>query len=167
MTDKRLHLTELTWRVHCTAPEDKVKLSNILAQSIINYKNSIGVDGYVPGKITIGNISMYFRADLDKQQDYKYAKVECENDGDYKALLEMKYINIEGNVSRVLPNMTKEDIAKYFNNQEHNCFIKGVPAGWDHKDLYGYFSQFGPMYSVKVSKTYKWHGKREDVSASL
>ena len=23
------------------------------------------------------------------------------------------------------------------------------------------------MYAVKVSKTYKWHGKREDVSASL
>ena len=23
------------------------------------------------------------------------------------------------------------------------------------------------MYSVKVSKTYKWHGKREDVSAGV
>jgi len=45
--------------------------------------------------------------------------------------------------------------------------VKGVPQGWDHKDLFNYFSQFGPMYSVKVSKTYKWGGKREDISASL
>ena len=42
---------------------------------------------------------MYFRADVDKQQDYKYAKVECEFEEDYKALLEMKYITIEGIVS--------------------------------------------------------------------
>jgi len=44
---------------------------------------------------------------------------------------------------------------------------KESSPGWDHKDLYNYFCQFGPMYSVKVSKTYKVNGKREDISASL
>jgi len=39
----------------------------------------------------------------------------------------MKYINIENNISRLLPNMSKDDIAKYFNNQEPNCFVKRVP----------------------------------------
>ncbi len=129
MLDKelRIHLTELSWRIHCTAPEDKVRLASLLHQAIIEHKATTGYPGYVPGKISIGNITPYFRADYDKQQDYKYAKVECENKSDYDALVDIKYIDIENNISRVLPNMTKEDIAKYFNNQEHNCFIKGVP----------------------------------------
>jgi len=168
MTDLRIHLTELSWRIHCTAPEDKIKLSTLLQTAIVDYKKARNKDStYTPGKITVGNINMYFRADTDKQQDYKYAKLECERQEDYDALIDMKYIKIENNVSRLLPNMSKEDIAKYFNNSEHNCFIKGVPLGWDHEDLFKYFSQFGKMYSVKISKTYKWNGKREDVSASL
>ena len=132
-------MTELSWRVHCTAPEDKVKLAQLLSKAIKDHKATSGYPEYEPGRISIGNISVYFRSDLEKQQDYKFAKVECENRGDYEALLDMKYINIENNISRLLPNMSKEDIAKYFNNQEHNCFVKGIPAGWDHKDLYNYF----------------------------
>ena len=166
MTEYRIHLTELSWRIHCTAPEDKVRLAEFLQKELVKYRTSINKNVAV-GTITIGNIQPYFRQDVDRQQDYKYAKVSCENKEDYEDLIELKYVNIENNISRLLPNMTKDDIAKYFNNQEHNCFIKGVPAGWDHQDLYNYFSQFGKMYSVKVSKTYKWHGKREDVSASL
>jgi len=109
-------LTELSWRVHCLAPEDKIKLSSALSQAIIDHKAKSGYHGYVPGKISIGNVIPYFRADLDRQQDYKYAKVECENKSDYDALIDMKYVNIENNVSRLLPNMSKDDIAKYFNN---------------------------------------------------
>lgn len=115
-TQYRLHLTELSWRIHCTAPEDKVKLANVLSSAVIDQKASRGIRDYKPGKITVGNILAYFRADVDKQQDYKYAKIDCENKDDYDTLLDLKYINIENNMARILPNMTKEDIAKYFNN---------------------------------------------------
>ena len=87
-----------------------------MSQAVIEHKASTGYLDYVPGMISVGNIIPYYNANADKQQDYKFAKIECENKGDYDALVEMKYINIEGNVSRLLPNMTKEDIAKYFNN---------------------------------------------------
>lgn len=63
--------------------------------------------------------------------------------------------------------MSEADIKKYFENPLHNCIVMGVPKEWDHKDLYDYFSQFGEMYSVKVSFSYIWHGKREDFIGKL
>ena len=71
----------------------------------------------------------------------------------------MKYIEIEDNVSRILPNMDKKDIDKYFMSEDRNCVVKKVPKEWNHIDLYNYFAQFGKMYSVKVSKSYFWDGK--------
>jgi hypothetical protein len=63
--------------------------------------------------------------------------------------------------------MEKKDIEKYFNNPDQNCVVTRVPKEWNHKDLYDYFSQFGDMYSVKVSKNYIWQGKREDYLGAL
>ena len=112
----RIHLTELSWKVHSTEPSAKLQLVFCLRKALVEYKAAWGYPDYYPGTITIGNICPYFWADQDKQQDYKYAKIECQHKEDYEALIEMKYINIENNISRLLPNMNKEDIAKYFNN---------------------------------------------------
>jgi RNA recognition motif-containing protein len=162
-----IHLTELTWRIHATDPEDKNKLRDLIAAGIKKYKEAQGNPDYQTGAIFIGNISMYFNPESIKGRDYKYAKIECRNREDYNTLIEMKYIEIENNVSRILPNMSKNDIEKYFNNPDQNCVVTRVPKEWNHKDLYDYFSQFGKMYSVKVSKSYFWHGKREDYIGNL
>jgi len=61
---------------------------------------------------------MFYNPEVLKGRDYKYAKIELKKDEDYKTFIDMKYIEILGNMSRILPNMTKNDIEKYFINPD-------------------------------------------------
>lgn len=165
--DKVIHLTELSWRIHATDEQDRARLENLIKDAIKTFKVKLGDLEYQPGDVRVRKIAMFYNPEILKGRDYKYAKVELFKDEDYKSLIRMKYIEIEGNVSRCLPNMTKQDIEKYFNNPEQNCVVQKIPKEWNHQDLHQYFAQFGSMYSVKVSKSYFWHGKREDYIGSL
>jgi hypothetical protein len=113
-----VHLTELTWRIHATDPEDKIKLRDIITSAIVAAKAKQGVEDYKTGSIVVGNISMFYNPEVLKGRDYKYAKIELRKDEDYKTFIDMKYIDILGNMSRILPNMTKNDIEKYFINPD-------------------------------------------------
>lgn len=78
---------------------------------------------------------MFYSESITSGRDYKYTKIRCTREKDYKALLKIKYIDIEGVTARMMAKMSKEQLERTFNNKGLNCIIKGVPVGWNHKDL--------------------------------
>jgi RNA recognition motif-containing protein len=102
---------------------------------------------------------MFYNENIASGRDYKYTKIRCVRRQDYKALLKIKYIDVEGVTARMMAKMNKDKIEETFNNKALNCIIKKIPSGWNHKDLYEYCKQFGELLSVKVSKSFYWGGK--------